>query len=227
LPIASVLFSLRSPGQRIHGNDQEPEAGGALIDVQTFLSQTGTTHICLFHSPKETGPVGINAIRGHGSAGGAVSGCISLHYLEKKDPQTGRIVADKMNPHRRMVYEGRGPFIDLLIRGDWPEGLFEVIGPFEEKLGRLLADQNKQAAIAKLTKGQTETLTAIPTAVRASGESGGATVQQVAQAKVGKDDRMPTSSEIESTRKQLSSLAKNGLLKSTTQNGPIRYALKG
>ena len=62
--------------QRVHGNDQEPEAGGALIDVQTLLSQTATTHVCLFHSPKATGPVGINAIRGHGSAGGAVSGCI-------------------------------------------------------------------------------------------------------------------------------------------------------
>ena len=69
--------------QRVHGNDQEPEAGGALIDIQTLLSQTETTHVCLFHSPKETGPVGINAIRGHGSAGGCVSGCISMHFLQE------------------------------------------------------------------------------------------------------------------------------------------------
>nr|WP_244276163.1 hypothetical protein [Synechococcus sp. N19] len=110
--------------QRVHGNDQEPEAGGALIDIQTLLSQSETTHICLFHSSKETGLLGIQAIRGHSSAGGAVSGAISMHFLEKKDSQTGKWGADKDNPHRRMVFEGRGPYVDLLIRGDWERGTF-------------------------------------------------------------------------------------------------------
>ena len=207
--------------QRIHGNDQEPEAGGALIDVQTLLSQTETTHICLFHSPKETGPVGINAIRGHSSAGGAVSGCISMHFLEKKDPQTGKWVADKENPHRRMVFEGRGPYIDLLIRGEWEQGTFKVLGNFQQKLGELTSDQRKANNIDSLTAGQRKTLEWVGAAAGLWKETNGVTVSQVASAMT--HPSKPTTSEIENTRKQLNALVKAELLTSTKKAKVTRY----
>ena len=202
--------------QRVHGTDQEPEAGGALIDIQTLLSQTETTHVCLFHSPKETGPVGINAIRGHGSAGGAVSGCISLHFLERKDPQTGKWVADKENPHRRMVFEGRGPYVDLLIRGDWAQGTFKVLGKFEQKLSELTADQRKASMFDGLTEGQKETLEWLGSAIGIWKTPNGVSSNQVAAAKT--HPRKATFSEIENTRKQLKALVKKGFL-STTESG--------
>ena len=211
--------------QRIHGNDQEPEAGGTLIDIQTLLSQTETTHICLFHSPKETGPVGINAIRGHGSAGGAVSGVISMHFLEKKDPQTGKWVADKENQHRRLVFEGRGPYIDLLIRGDWQQGTFDVLGNFQQKLGELTADDRKAESITSLTQGQKETLEWVGAAIGMWKEKDGVTVNQVAGAMT--HPRKPTSSEVETTRKQLNALVKAELLSSTKKARVTRYDYRG
>ncbi|AII44059.1 hypothetical protein KR100_11935 [Synechococcus sp. KORDI-100] len=203
--------------QRIHGSDQEPEAGGALIDVQTLLSQTETTHVCLFHSPKETGPVGINAIRGHSSAGGAVSGTISLHFLEKRDPQSSKWVADKENPHRRMVFEGRGPYSDLLIRGDWEKGTFNVLGNFQQKLSELTDDDRKASALEELTEGQRQTLEWVGTAIGMWNANDGVTVSQVAGAMV--HPRKPTHSEVENTRKQLNALVKKELL------SPIKGAL--
>ena len=207
--------------QRIHGSDQEPEAGGALIDVQTLLSQTETTHICLFHSPKETGPVGINAIRGHSSAGGCVSGVISLHFLKKKDPQTGKGVADKENPHRRMVFEGRGPYIDLLIRGDWEKGTFDVLGNFQKKLGELTTDDRKASNFADLTEGQRTTLEWVETAIGLWKEKDGVTANQVAGAMT--HPRTPTNSEIENKRKQLNALVKAELLTTTKKAKVTRY----
>ncbi len=210
--------------QRVHGNDQEPEAGGTLIDIQTLLSQTETTHVCLFHSPKETGPVGINAIRGHGSAGGCVSGCISMHFLEKKDPQTGKWVADKENPHRRMVYEGRGPYIDLLICGDWQNGTFKVLGNFQQKLGELTADDRKASTLDDLTAGQRQTLEWVGTAAGLWKSSDGVSANQVASAKT--HPRKPTSSEVETTRKQLNALVKLKLLTTTANTTPARYSYR-
>ncbi len=210
--------------QRVHGTDQEPEAGGALIDVQTLLSQTETTHVCLFHSPKESGPVGINAIRGHGSAGGCVSGTISLHFLEKKDPQTGKFVADKENSHRRMVYEGRGPYIDLLIRGDWEKGTFNVLGNFQQKLGELTSDDRKASTLDGLTAGQKETLEWVGAAAGLWKERNGVTASQVASAKT--HPRKPTPSEVETTRKQINALVKLELLTATANTTPTRYAYR-
>ena len=207
--------------QRIHGSDQEPEAGGALIDVQTLLSQKETTHVCLFHSPKETGPVGINAIRGHSSAGGCVSGVISMHFLEKKDPQNGKWVADKDNPHRRMVFEGRGPYLDLLIRGAWEKGTFEVLGNFQQKLGELTADERKAFAIDQLTEGQRQALKLIETANGQWKTNDGVTAKQVASAMT--HPHTPTNSEIENKRKQLNALVKAKLLTTTKKASVIRY----
>lgn len=210
--------------QRIYGNDQEPEAGGALIDVQTLLSQTESTHICLFHSPKETGPVGINAIRGHGSAGGAVSGCISMHFLEKKDPQTGKWVADKENPHRRMVFEGRGPYIDKLIRGDWAAGTFNVIGDYLKELSHLTADDRKASTIDQLTEGQKQVLECLGAALGIWKDPRGVTASQVANTMTG--NRTATASEVETTRKQLDALAKAMLVSKSSHGRSNKYSYR-
>ena len=210
--------------QRVHGNDQEPEAGGALIDIQTLLSQTETTHICLFHSSKETGLLGIQAIRGHSSAGGAVSGAISMHFLEKKDPRTGKWVADKDNPHRRMVFEGRGPYIDLLIRGDWERGTFKVLGSYEQQLGALTADERKASTIDRLTEGQRVTLEWVGTAQGIWKDTRGVSAAEVANAKT--QPRKAINSETETTRKQLDALVRAGLL-SRSKHGPSnRYSYR-
>ena len=210
--------------QRVHGNDQEPEAGGALIDIQTLLSQTETTHICLFHSSKETGLLGIQAIRGHSSAGGAVSGAISLHFLEKKDSQSGKWGADKDNPHRRMVFEGRGPYVDLLIRGDWERGTFQVLGNYQKQLGELTADERKASTIDGLTDGQRETLEWVGTAEGLWKETHGVSANQVANAMT--HPRQASRSELETTRKRLDALAKAGLLSKSRHGSTNKYSYR-
>ena len=210
--------------QRVHGNDQEPEAGGALIDIQTLLSQTETTHICLFHSSKETGLLGIQAIRGHSSAGGAVSGAISMHFLEKKDPQTGKWGADKDNPHRRMVFEGRGPYVDLLIRGDWERGTFQVLGNYQKQLGELTADERKASTIDRLTEGQRVTLEWVGTAQGIWKDIRGVSAAEVANAK--NQPRKATDSETETTRKQLDALVRAGLLSKSRHGQTNRYSYR-
>ena len=209
--------------QRIHGSDQEPEAGGALIDVQTLLSQTETTHLCLFHSPKETGPVGINAIRGHSSAGGCVSAVISMHFLEKKDPQTGKWVADKDNPHRRFVFEGRGPYQDLLIRGDWAQGTFTVLGEFQQKLGELTSDERKAELIDNLTEKQREALELLGAAHGMWKHPRGS--QHLRWFMGTEAHQPPSTSAVESMRQRLTSLVKKGILNSSKDGrsiAPIR-----
>jgi hypothetical protein len=150
---------------------------------------------------------------------------ISLHFLEKKDSQTGKLVADKDNPHRRMVFEGRGPYIDLLIRGDWQQGTFGVLGNFQQKLGELTADDRKAESIKSLTQGQKETLEWVGAAVGLWKEKDGVTVNQVASAMT--HPRKPTSSEIETTRKQLNALVKAELLSSTKKARVTRYDYRG
>ena len=210
--------------QRVHGNDQEPEAGGALIDIQTLLSQTETTHICLFHSSKETGLLGIQAIRGHSSAGGAVSGAISLHFLEKKDSQSGKWGADKDNPHRRMVFEGRGPYVDLLIRGDWERGTFQVLGNYQKQLGELTADERKASTIDRLTEGQRVTLEWVGTAQGIWKDTRGVSAAEVANAKT--QPRKAINSETETTRKQLDALVRAGLLSKSRHGQTNRYSYR-
>lgn len=208
--------------QRLHGTDNEPEAGGTLIDVQTLLAHYGTTHICAFHSPKEIGPVGINAIRGHSSAAGAVSAAISLHFLEKRDPQgNGKWVPDKDNPHRRLVFEGRGPYQDLLIRGNWQQGTFSVLGDFTKELAALTADDRRVEALDDLTEGQRQTLEWVGTAIGMWKVKDGVTASQVAGAIY--QPRKPNPSELEITRKQLNALTKKQLLSATKKAGGTRY----
>ncbi|MEB3353266.1 MAG: hypothetical protein VKM34_03405 [Cyanobacteriota bacterium] len=192
--------------QRIYGNDNDPEAGGALIDVQTLLMPYGVTHLCLFHSAKETGPIGIQAIRGHGSAGGAVSACISLHFMEKRCPLRKVWIADKENPHRRMVVEGRAPFHDLLIRGDFERGTFEVVGEYQRAMAELLADERQAEEVEGLTEGQRRVLEAIG----GLGGSQGGNPRQIAG--IIHDTDEPAKAQVELVRKQCNSMVKKGLL---------------
>ena len=195
------------------------QAGGALIDIQTLLAPYGVTHICLFHSPKDTGPNGIQAIRGHGSAGGAVSACISLHFMEKRCPMKKIWIADKDNPHRRMVVEGRAPFQDLLIRGDWAAGTFEVIGEYQKAIAQLLADEGKARAVDGLTDARRQVLEVI------GGTSGvdGATLLQIAQGVHGTSE--PTHSQKETIRHQCLAMVKDGLLRKRDLHGRTFFSV--
>jgi hypothetical protein len=216
--------------QRLYGSDQEPEAGGALIDVQTLLAPAQITHLVLFHSPKETGPVGINAIRGHGSAGGAVSGVISLHFMERKCPTgSGRWVADKENPHRRMVFEGRGPFLDRLVRLDAAQGRWSHLGEFSQAVANLTADDRAADSLAGLTEQQRETLEVIGAAAGIWKNPKGVSAREVAVCIVN-DGRpgspgavQPTSSEVEMQRKRLQALQRKGLVRSNRDGRTERF----
>lgn len=206
--------------QRVHGSDNEPEAGGALIDVQTLLAPYGVTHLCLFHSSKVIGPVGIGAIRGHSSTGGAVSACISLHLMERKCPQTGRWVEDKDNPHRRMVVEGRGAYQDLLIRGDWEAGTIEVVGEYHRAIAEIVADDRKAAAVDGLTPEQREVLEAIGGA----NDPNGVTVRRIAEIVHGTD--APSKAAIATIRKQCESMRRKELLGEGWYAGSTVYRAK-
>ena len=98
-------------------------------------------HVCAFHAPQDSDAVGFAAIRGHGSAKGVPSACLSLNFLGKR-ASNGRWVADKENPHRRMVMEGRMGYWELLVRLHGAEARWEVIGPYEEALANLQAKRN-------------------------------------------------------------------------------------
>ena len=196
----------------VHGSDQEPEAGGALIDIQTYCADKTRAHVCAFHSPQDREKLGMEAIRGHGSAKGVPSGGISIHFIEKKDPRTNKWVADKETPYRRVVVEGRMPYQDLLVNFEGEAGTWKVIGKFEQSLAELQSTDGKDEAIGGLTSGQRETLEWVGSAAGIWKAPHGVTVRQVAACKVQNLDREPTDSEIEGTRKQLQACAREQLL---------------
>jgi hypothetical protein len=213
--------------QPIYGSDQAPESGGALIDVQTFASRYTKAHICAFHSPQETGPVGVAAMRGHGSAKGVVSSTISLHFLEHKCPSgSGKWVADKENPHRRMVTEGRLPYTDLLVKLDGAAGTWTVIGKFQQALAELQSDDRKGEVVDSLTTGQRETLEWVGAAIGVWKDPSGVTAHQVAVCKVQHLNRQPTRSEVEQTRTQLRALVKKQLLSETQKGSVTKYSYR-
>ena len=214
--------------QRAYGSDQEPDAAGALIDLQTLLSQSQTTHILAFHSPKETGLTGVNAIRGHSSAAGVPSAVISLHFLERRDPSgNGKWVADKENNHRRMVVEGRAPYRDLLVQLHGESGQWEVIGDYIPALAELQSDDKKGAAIKSLTDGQRVTLEWVVGAMGIWKDPSGVTAQQVANAKCQHLNREATKSEVEQTRKQLKALHREQLLSETKKGATTKFSPRG
>ena len=196
----------------VYGSDQEPEAGGALIDIQTYCADKTRAHICAFHSPQDREKLGMEAIRGHGSAKGVPSGGISIHFIEKKDPRTNKWVADKETPFRRVVVEGRMPYQDLLVGFDGEAGTWNVIGKFEQSLAELQSTDGNDEVIEGLTTGQRETLEWVGSASGIWKGPHGVTVRQVAACKVQELEREPTDSEIENTRKQLRACVSKQLL---------------
>ncbi|WP_114992919.1 AAA family ATPase [Synechococcus sp. UW179A] len=213
--------------QPIYGSDQEAESGGALIDVQTYCTKRTKAHVCAFHSPQEKDKVGVEAMRGHGSAKGVVSSTISLHFLEKKSATgSNKWVSDKENPHRRLVFEGRGPYVDMLVRLDGAAGTWEVIGKFDRALAELQSDDQKSESIGGLTEGQRQTLEWVGAASEIWKHPHGVTVQQVAACKVQHLNREATGSEIETTRKQLRACTKAELLSQTTKGNTHYWAYK-
>jgi hypothetical protein len=195
----------------VFGDDQDPGAGGALIDVQSTIGQSVRGHICAFHSPQDGNLLGAGAVRGHGSAKGVPSAIISLHFLEKRSPN-GKWGEDKENPHRRMVMEGRMGYWDLLVRLHGSQARWEVIGPFEKSLANLQADDSKAETIEHLTEGQRKTLEWVGGAMGLWKDPRGVTAAQVANAMLKDSNRAATPAEVQTTRKQLNALHKLELL---------------
>ena len=213
--------------QPIYGSDQDADSGGALIDVQTYCSKRTKAHICAFHSSQEKDKVGVEAMRGHGSAKGVVSSTISLHFLEKKSTSgSNKWVSDKENPHRRMVFEGRGPYEDLLVRLDGEAGTWKVIGKFDKALAELQSNDRKGETIGRLTEGQRQTLEFLAGACGIWKDPNGATANQVAACRVQRLNREPTSSEIQSTRRQLNALVKDQLASQTKKGQTFKYTIR-
>ena len=123
-----------------------------------------------------------------------------------------------------MVFEGRGPYVDLLIRGDSERGTFQVLGNYQKQLGELTADERKASTIDGLTDGQRETLEWVGTAEGLWKEVHGVSAGQVANAMT--HPRQASRSVLETTRKRLDALAKAGLL-SKSRHGPSnRYSYR-
>ena len=203
--------SFYSNVRAIYGDDQDPGAGGALIDLQSTIGQSVRGHICAFHSPQDGNLVGAAAVRGHGSAKAVPSAIISLHFLEKRSPN-GKWGEDKENPHRRMVMEGRMGYWDLLVRLHGAEARWEVIGPFEKSLANLQADASKAETIQRLTEGQRKTLEWVGGAMGLWKDPRGVTATQVANTESRGLNRTATAAEVQTTRKQLHALHREGFL---------------
>ena len=197
--------------RRIFGDDQDAGAGGALIDVQSTIGQSVRGHVCAFHSPQDGNLVGAAAMRGHGSAKAVPSATISIHFLEKR-LSNGKWGEDKENPHRRLVMEGRMGYWDLLVRLHGADARWEVIGPFEKSLANLQADASKAETIQRLTEGQRKTLEWVGGAMGLWKDPRGVTATQVANAESRGLNRPATAAEVQTTRKQLHALHREGFL---------------
>ena len=179
-----------------------------------------------FHAPQDGDAVGFAAIRGHGSAKGVPSACLSLNFLEKRAPN-GRWVEDKQNPHRRMVMEGRMGYWELLVRLNGAEARWEVIGPYEESLANLQADDSKAEKIDSLTEGQKQSLEWVAGAMGIWKDPRGVTAAQVANAKLQAANRIATSAEVQTTRKQLLALHKLQLLTKQKVSNADYFSIRG
>ena len=214
--VVLITDSFYANVQRPYGSDQEPEAGGALIDIQTLLSQSQITHLCCFHAPKETGLTGVNAIRGHGSAAGVPSAVVSLHFLERKDPSgNGKWVADKDNPYRRMVVEGRAPYRDLLVRLDGEAGVWSCHGDYSSGVSQLAQGQQADE-LPDLTQDQRKVLDVI-------GTKAGLAVKQIAYEWKGRE---PSKTEIEQCRKKINALVRKRLVSEKPSTSGNTYSVR-
>ena len=210
----------------VYGSDQDASVGGALIDIQSTVGPSLQGHVCAFHAPQDSDAVGFAAIRGHGSAKGVPSACLSLNFLEKKAPN-GRWVEDKKNPHRRMVMEGRMGYWELLVRLNGVEARWEVVGPYEEALANLQADGSKAETIDSLTEGQKQSLEWVAGAMGLWKDPRGVTAAQVANAKLKAANRSATTAEVQTTRKQLLALHKLQLLSKQKVSNADYFSIRG
>ena len=210
----------------VYGSEQDTSVGGALIDIQSTVGPSVLGHVCAFHAPQDSDAVGFAAIRGHGSAKGVPSACLSLNFLEKR-ASNGRWVEDKQNPHRRMVMEGRMGYWELLVRLNGAEARWEVIGPYEESLANLQADDSKAEKIDSLTEGQKQSLEWVAGAMGIWKDPRGVTAAQVANAKLQAANRIATSAEIQTTRKQLLALHKLQLLTKQKVSNADYFSIRG
>ena len=116
---------------------------------------------------------------------------------------------------------------ELLVRLNGAEARWEVIGPYEESLANLQADDSKAEKIDSLTEGQKQSLEWVAGAMGIWKDPRGVTAAQVANAKLQAANRIATSAEVQTTRKQLLALHKPQLLTKQKVSNVDYFSIRG
>ena len=116
---------------------------------------------------------------------------------------------------------------ELLVRLNGAEARWEVIGPYEESLANLQADDSKAEKIDSLTEGQKQSLEWVAGAMGIWKDPRGVTAAQVANAKLQGAKRIATAAEVQTTRKQLLALHKLQLLTKQKVSNADYFSIRG
>jgi hypothetical protein len=137
--ICVVIDSLRSVtrGKSFGENDQE--MGMLLYDLKTAVIDAGGSLIIVHHCNKNHHSVGLEALSGHNSIGGAANTIITMQYIIDG---TGKPM--KQEPQRRLHREPRsGEPFDLVIRPSVDGATWERVMDHDQWLERMaLQEQN-------------------------------------------------------------------------------------
>lgn len=106
-----VIDSLRSVSRALQFGENDPEIGATLYDLKQAVIDAGGTLLLIHHCNKTPDAVGLEALSGHSSIGGAANTILTMHYLPGENGQP-----NKEAPERRLYREPRsGEGFDLVI----------------------------------------------------------------------------------------------------------------
>ena len=106
-----VIDSLRSVSRAFQYGENDPEIGATLYDLKQAVIDAGGTLLLIHHCNKTADAVGLEALSGHSSIGGAANTVLTMHYLPGENGHP-----NKEAPERRLFREPRsGEGFDLVI----------------------------------------------------------------------------------------------------------------
>jgi len=106
-----VIDSLRSVSRALQFGENDPEIGATLYDLKQAVIDAGGTLLLIHHCNKTADAVGLEALSGHSSIGGAANTILTMHYLPGENGQP-----NKEAPERRLYREPRsGEGFDIVI----------------------------------------------------------------------------------------------------------------
>jgi len=106
-----VIDSLRSVSRALQYGENDPEIGATLYDLKQAVIDAGGTLLLIHHCNKTADAVGLEALSGHSSIGGAANTVLTMHYLPGENGHP-----NKEAPERRLFREPRsGEGFDLVI----------------------------------------------------------------------------------------------------------------